>query len=213
MIKIYIHNKPLFLTDKLTEELEDYLHQSETIFLDVCTPASIKTMLMKMEKPEFYQGVFLHNDVQVLLQAFKKQVNVIAAAGGLVHTSQNELLLIHRLGKWDLPKGKLDEGETLEACALREISEETGVEGLSVEASLPTTYHTYYQNGKNTLKKSHWYLLGASSKATLVPQTEENIEQCIWVPLSEIQPYIDGAFPSIADVLRAGIEILQSKAK
>lgn len=213
MATIYIQNKPLYLAGKIGPDIEDYLHRRETIFIDELTPAAVKTMLHEMEQPEFYQGVFLHPDPDELLAAFKDQLNVIVAAGGLVHTPQDDLLLIRRLGRWDLPKGKLDEGESLEACALREIREETGAEGLSMEKPLLVTYHTYHQKGKNNLKESHWYLIKAAEKTPLTPQTEEDVTDCVWVPIADVQPYIDGAFASIADVLKEGVKVLNKGSK
>lgn len=211
MVTIYIQNKPLYLVDTVSKEIEDYLHRPTTIFIDELDPSAVRTMLQEMEEPRFYYGVFRHSNVDELLQAFKAELNVLIAAGGLVHTPQNDLLLIHRLGRWDLPKGKLDEGEMLEECALREIKEETGADQLSLEKPLTITYHTYHQNGRNNLKESHWYLIKAKEKMPLTPQTEENVEQCLWVPLAEIDSYIDGAFASIADVLKEGKSVLKAK--
>ncbi|RYY44360.1 MAG: NUDIX domain-containing protein [Chitinophagaceae bacterium] len=213
MVKIYIQNKPLFLVDSLDSATEDYLHRPTTIFIDELSPAAVKTMLHELEQPEFYYGVFKHSNIHELLDAFKAQLEVIQAAGGLVYTDAGDLLLIHRLGHWDLPKGKLDEGESLEECAIREISEETGAEKLTLEKPLHVSYHTYQQDGRKILKESHWYLVRAAEKTPLTPQTAENIAQCIWVPIGEIQPYIDGSYASVADVLKKGLEMLQATAK
>jgi 8-oxo-dGTP pyrophosphatase MutT (NUDIX family) len=213
MIHISVQNKPLLLVDKITFEVDEYLHRPTTIFLDELNPSAVQTMLQELEDARFYYGVFLHHNLEDLLNAFKAELNVIVAAGGLVHTLQNELLLICRLRRWDLPKGKLDEGENLEECALREIEEETGAKGLSIEQPLQTTYHTYYQNGKNNLKESHWYLIKAKEKTPLKPQIEEDIEECRWVPINEIETYLDGAFPTIAAVLKEGLQILQPAVK
>jgi 8-oxo-dGTP pyrophosphatase MutT (NUDIX family) len=166
-------------------------------------------MLQEMGNPRFYYGVFCHANLDELLTAFKAELNVVIAAGGLVYTPKHDLLLIHRLGRWDLPKGKLEEGEELENCALREIEEETGARHLSIDKPLMITYHTYHQKGKNNLKESHWYLVKAKEKAALSPQIEEDVAQCLWVPLAEISPYIDGAFASISDVLKAGVQLLE----
>lgn len=213
MIKIYVQNKPLFLIDKINPEVEDYLHRQDTIFIDELNAPAVKTMLHELDQPQFYTGVFLHPNLDELLAGFKAHLNVIVACGGLVHTAENELLLIFRKGKWDLPKGKLDEGETLEECALREIEEETGAINLTIEQPLQVTYHTYQERGKHNLKESHWYLIKAKEKTPLKPQTEEDIEKCIWVPLAEVGNYIGGAFASVADVLKEGSGILQLKAK
>lgn len=213
MMTIYIQNKPLYLVDAINSDIEDYLHRPATIFMDEFSPMAIKTMLHQMEQPEFYYGVFKHHDVTALLDAFKAHLHVIQAAGGLVYTDQHELLLIHRLGHWDLPKGKLDEGESLEECALREIKEETGADHLVLEKPLQITYHAYHQDGKHLLKESHWYLVKAEQKTPLTPQTNENIAKCLWVPMDELQSYIDSAFASVADVLRAGTGLLRSAVK
>ena len=213
MVKIYVQNKPIFLVKAIDKITEDYLHRPETLFIDELNPSAVKTMLYEMEQPQFYQGVFLHPDENRLLAAFKDQLNVVVAAGGLVYTENKDLLLIHRLGRWDLPKGKLDEGESLEECALREIEEETGASGLSLQQPLQITYHTYHQKGKNNLKESHWFLIKAAEKSVLTPQTEEDVEQCIWVPLIALPPYIDGAFASVADVLREGEKVLRTQIK
>ena len=213
MVKIYVQNKPLFLVDTLNSEMEDYLHRPTTIFIDELSLAAVKTMLHELEQQEFYYGVMRHHNLTELLEAFKTQLEVIQAAGGLVYTDKGEILLIHRLGRWDLPKGKLDEGETLEVCALREIKEETGADHLSLEKPLQVTYHTYHQNERQILKESHWYLVKAARKSPLTPQSNEDIAECLWVPMDEIQPYVDGAFASVADVLKTGIGLLQSTVK
>src|SRR5215217_3944606 len=197
MVKIYVQNKPLYLVNNIDKEIDDYLHRPETIFLDELNPSAVKTALYELEQPEFYQGVFLHPNTDELLAAFKDQLNVVVAAGGLVYTDDLDLLLIHRLGHWDLPKGKLDQGESLEECALREIEEETRATNLTLREPLQITYHTYHQKGKNNLKESHWYLVKAAEKTALVPQTEEDVQRCIWVPLADVSGYIDGAFASV----------------
>jgi 8-oxo-dGTP pyrophosphatase MutT (NUDIX family) len=209
MIQISVQNKLLLLVDKITFEVNEYLQRPNTMFMEELNPSAVRTMLQELEKRRFDYGVFLHHNLDELLAAFKAELKVIVAAGGLVHTPQNELLLICRLRRWDLPKGKLDEGENLQECALREIEEETGAKGLVIEHPLQITYHTYYQNGENILKESHWFLIKANEKTQLMPQTEEDIEECLWVPINKIEAYIYGAFPTIASVLKEGIQILQ----
>src|SRR5437764_12665983 len=127
--KIYFNNKPLFLTDTITKEIEEYTHSSETMFIDELNTHTVKTMIYEMDQSQIYAGVFLFNDVNKLMKAFKKELTLVMAAGGFVHSESN-VLLIYRKAKWDLPKGKADEGENLEQCALREIHEETGLENV-----------------------------------------------------------------------------------
>ena len=103
------------------------------------------------------------------------------AEGGIVENASGKILLMKRLGKWDLPKGKLDKGETIEECALREIEEETGAAGLTVKSSFAETYHTYYRNEKWIIKHTHWYIVKCKDDSKLSPQEEEDIEQVAWV--------------------------------
>ncbi|HYK55852.1 MAG TPA: NUDIX domain-containing protein, partial [Flavisolibacter sp.] len=172
--KIYFNNKPLFLLNELTPEIEEYLHHEETVFIDEFNSHTVKAMIHEMDQPKVLRGVFLHEDVNAVLNSFKKKFTFIQAAGGFDYTKDNEVLLIFRRGKWDLPKGKLDEGEDLETCALREVKEETGLEKMQLEKPLTITYHTYHQYGEYILKEAHWYLM-KSEKQAFTPQTEEDI--------------------------------------
>jgi 8-oxo-dGTP pyrophosphatase MutT (NUDIX family) len=211
MIKLFVHNKPLFLVDKIEGEVEDYMHRQSTIFLDELNSHAIRTMLYELEQPDYYAGVLLHKNVNKSLAAFKSHLNLIVAAGGLVQTKQNEFLLIFRKGKWDLPKGKLDEGEDLETCAMREIEEETGATGMKMEKPLHITYHTYYEKEKHILKESHWYLVKASKKSPLKPQTEEDIEKCEWVSVDNLSRLMSNMHASIIDVIQKRLEEMNQK--
>ena len=208
MIKIYFYNKPLFITNQITKELEEYLHHEDTVFIDEFNIHSVKAMLHEMEAQQIHAGVFLHDDVEAVLKSFKKKLVLIKAAGGLVHTEEDELLLIFRRGKWDLPKGKLDNNEDMKACAVREIREETGLAEVEIEKDLLITYHTYHQEGKHILKESHWFLGKAKKQLNLIPEIEEDIEKCEWVPASQLAPYLENTHASILDVVKEGLKIL-----
>ena len=123
------------------------------------------------------------------------------AAGGLVQNDKEEMLMIFRRGKWDLPKGKLDKGETLEKCAIREVQEETGLQKIKLIAPLLITYHTYHEGTRFILKESHWYKMKAGNDEKLIPQTEEDIEEIRWVPGSEAKKLFPKCFPSVVDVI------------
>ena len=209
MIKIYFNNKPLFITNEITKELEEYLHHDDTVFIDEFNSHTVKAMIHEMEAHQIHSGVFLHNDVEAVLKSFKKKLVLIKAAGGLVHSKDDKLLLIFRRGKWDLPKGKLDNNEEIKACAVREIKEETGLINVEIEKALCITYHTYHQEGKHFLKESHWYLMKAEEQEDLTPQLEEDIQKCEWVPIDQIATYMENTHASILDVVNAGVKILQ----
>ena len=210
MYKIYFNNKPLFLVSEITKETEEYLHHEETVFIDEYNLHTVKAMIHEMASGKINAGVFLHSDIEELLNAFKKKFLVIIAAGGFVHTGKNEVLLIFRRGKWDLPKGKLDEGEDLETCALREIKEETGVQQINSEGPLCITYHTYTENGKNILKESHWFMVKAVKQNEFIPQVDEDIEKCEWVAIDKLEPYLENTHGSILDVVNAGVKKLKN---
>lgn len=207
--KIYFGNKPLFLAEEKTEELKPFLHDKHTEVSKDIKSKEISTLIVKMQEAKTTAGIILYN-VTEAFNALKKEFTLIQASGGLVY-EQNKILLIYRRGKWDLPKGKLDEGEDLGQCALREIKEETGLGEIKLEQTLCTTYHTYYERGQHILKESHWHLVKGNSGEPLVPQTEEDIEKCEWVDANNLSSYMENAPASIVDVIQEGLRILQDK--
>ena len=211
--KIYFNNKPLFLVDALTPEIEEHLHHEETVFIDEFNSHTVKAMIHEMEQAKIHRGIFLHPDVEALLKSFKKKFHFLQAAGGFVYTDSPEILLIFRRGKWDLPKGKLDAHEDLATCALREVKEETGLEKVYLEKPLTVTYHTYHQYGDAILKESHWYLMKGDGQEMFIPQTDEDIEKCEWVAMDRLAPYMDNTHASITDVVKAGIRALEETKK
>lgn len=201
-LKIYFNDKPLFLCDAIDDEVEPYIHHDDAVFIDELDTHTIKSMIHEMQQEKIHAGVFYHPDLAELKKAFFKKFTLIEAGGGLVENEKGEVLLIFRRGKWDLPKGKLDPGETIEECALREVREETGLNELTITAPLLVTYHTYHQGARFILKPSHWFCMKAGGGQQLVPQTEEDIQEIRWVGRESMQPYLDESFPSIVDVLK-----------
>lgn len=128
----------------------------------------------------------------------------VEAAGGIVADDAGRLLMIFRNGRWDLPKGHIDAGETPEACAVREIGEETGV-AAELRVPLCATYHAYRfePTGRRELKRTRWYLLRASAPAEPRPQREEGIERAVWCGREEAARNLDGSYPTIRRVFEA----------
>ena len=127
----------------------------------------------------------------------------IIAAGGLVSNENNELLMIYRRGKWDLPKGKLDEGETIEQCAVREVQEETGLTAIELQKLVGITYHQYFDTYVNAdvTKETHWYAMQAAPGQQLVAQTTEDIEEIEWVRKEILEIYLNNTYANIVDIV------------
>ena len=125
----------------------------------------------------------------------------IIAAGGIVENEQGEILFQFRRGKWDLPKGKLDKGETIEECAVREVEEETGLRNIQLGELIGITNHFYKEKGKNINKKTYWFAMKVSGIQKLIPQTEEDILELRWVKESELEKYLSNTFPNIIEIV------------
>ncbi|MBS1746580.1 MAG: NUDIX domain-containing protein [Bacteroidetes bacterium] len=127
----------------------------------------------------------------------------IIAAGGLILNKKNELLMIFRRGKWDLPKGKLDDGESIPACALREVHEETGLKSFNIVHFLGITYHEYFNEytRKDTLKETHWYKMQITEDEIPIPQTEEQIEKIEWVAKKNVAEKLTNSYKNIEEII------------
>jgi 8-oxo-dGTP pyrophosphatase MutT (NUDIX family) len=203
-IKIYFDNKPLYLCDDLEGTIQPFVHHDDAVFIDELNPHAVKSMIHEMQEPKVHAGVYFHKDLDELKKAFFKKFTFVQAAGGLVINEKDEVLLIFRRGKWDLPKGKLDKGEKLEDCAVREVEEETGLPNVKLISPLLITYHTYHEGSRFVLKESHWYRMKAGSGQKLTPQAAENISQLLWVKKVDLKKYLENSFPSVTDVIQTG---------
>ncbi|MDB5253607.1 MAG: hypothetical protein JWP27_2776 [Flaviaesturariibacter sp.] len=205
MHKIHFESKTLVL-GHLREPLPQRADPATRLVLETHGNSSaLSEALRRLQDPGIQQVVLRDEDPDTLLKTLESDFTVLRAAGGFVYTPNQKILLIFRRGKWDLPKGKLDEGESLEQCALREIGEETGATNLEIESSLLVTRHTYAEKGKPILKESHWYIVRAGRESALTSQTDEDIEQCIWADLDQLGQYLGNTHGSITDVIDAGL--------
>ncbi len=200
-IKIYFGDKPVFLCDKIDKTVNEYMHHPDAVFIDEISTPAINSLLHEIVKPQFHAGILFDKNLEKLKKSFFKHFKIITAAGGLVINGNNEILMIFRRGKWDLPKGKLDKGESIEECAIREVEEETGLKNMTLSKKIITTYHTYNEFGKHILKESHWYKMKCSGEQQLIPQTEEDITEIKFVAPDDLKKYISNSFCTIEDVL------------
>jgi 8-oxo-dGTP pyrophosphatase MutT (NUDIX family) len=200
-VKIYFNDKPLFLCNDIDETIQPIIHHDDAVFIDELDSHAVKTMIHEMQLPQVHAGVYFHNDLEELIKEFTKKFSVVKAAGGLVENKKKNILMIFRRGRWDLPKGKLDKGETLEACAIREVEEETGLRNIKLLGPLTITYHTYHEGTKFILKESHWFRMQVTTEQKLVPQTNEDIQQIQWVNLKDLEKYLKNSYPMISDII------------
>jgi len=135
-----------------------------------------------------------------LILHLKDQFKIVKAAGGLV-VKDNKILMIYRLGMWDLPKGKLNKKEDPQEGALREVEEECGIK-VRATAKLPKTWHSYAYKGKKLLKKTSWYVMECLDDTLMKPQAEEFIEEVKFMTPEEVEEILPQAYASIALVIR-----------
>ncbi len=148
---------------------------------------------------------FETKNLEKAFEKFKKLFKYIYAAGGLIE-KDDKYLFIYRLKKWDLPKGKLDLGESPEEAAIRECEEECGITQLTILKSLQPTYHIYEYKGAYALKHTYWYHMSTKHTSNLVPQLEENIERVEWFTKTQIhQDVVSNTYPAILSVLKNSI--------
>ncbi len=142
---------------------------------------------------------------EAIWEAFESEFTPIGAAGGLVYNSESKLLMIQRLGHADLPKGKIEIGEGTKEAALREVEEETGVNGLSILEGPVLTHHIYPRKGKEYLKTTYWYVMKTDFSDELIPQTEEDIEKVYWADKSEMQAGLMLTYPTLYELIQEEI--------
>lgn len=200
MYKIYINETPLFLT---TVQEPENLGQVGGEVLVSRYPGKKKFLLNVIDHLEksgrFGRAVVFSDDLEKLWKDFRSAYQLVSAAGGAVF-NDGRVLMIFRRGHWDLPKGKIDEGENAPGAALREVEEETGLRNPQLGPHLLDTWHTYEMKGKRVLKTTHWYLMETSQKE-LVPQQEEDIEQAVWTDLDVFLQKPERVYGNILDVL------------
>ena len=190
MYKVFLNEKPLVLTTSIVKN-SDEMPLIYSKFSD--SSIIIKALKSKKTKCVYYY----HSDSEKLMKHLIKHFPVFEAAGGMVKNKKEEFLLIYRNGKWDLPKGHLNNKEMIVDGAIREVVEETGISDLVSKLILPTTFHLYKRNNQYCLKKTYWFLMNSSFNGKLKPQLEENIEKAVWKSKSEIIDLMENMYSNI----------------
>lgn len=167
MYKVFVNDKPIIITisPQRKDGFATYAYKN----------AVLEEVLHKISSPK-YKGILLFSiDLETDWKHFLSHFKIITAGGGLVLNSKKEILFIYRGNRWDLPKGRIEKGESIEETAIREVEEECGISNLTITQFLLKTYHVFYFEKERRLKETYWYLMNSDYKGTLHPQLEEGI--------------------------------------
>lgn len=197
MIKVLFHEKRIFLTPKAEVFLAEQKIKSAFIVFKA-DKSKLLSLLDQLLISDLQEAI-VEGDPQELLDLFNHIFQPIVAAGGMVFNTNQEILFIFRRGKWDLPKGKLDPGESIQACAAREVMEETGLEQVSIVKPLMVSYHIYIEHGIPIFKTTYWYEM-TTEVHKLTPQREEGITQALWVSRHNVRHQLSKTYESVVDL-------------
>lgn len=192
-IKIYFDDRVVVLIDKKTADVDHvYVFENKKL---------LAKQLECFEKSDNDSLFIVHSDLNELFEHVKDCFKYIKAAGGIVTLRDGRILLIKRFGKWDLPKGKVEKGESLQETALREVVEECGLEKPPlILDEWAQTFHTYRQDGKNILKHTVWYAMLYDGNERVKPQLTENIKHAVWFPANLLRVPMNNTYQSIRQV-------------
>jgi 8-oxo-dGTP pyrophosphatase MutT (NUDIX family) len=163
-----------------------------------------------VEKSDISRLHILCNDPQETFNEFIKELFLIEAAGGIITNERQEWLLIKRIGVWDLPKGKIDSGESKEIAAIREVKEETGIKSVSIVKELSPSFHIYPIDDEWVFKITHWFLM-LGTKDKLTPQKEEKISEAVWMNEISVKKFLPFMYPSLLHVFEEAGLLLKAK--
>ncbi|WP_347156944.1 NUDIX hydrolase [Pontibacter chitinilyticus] len=223
-MNVFINDIPLILkkaTEKVYKHQYDLMLKASDHFTskDLVGDVLIKdadvqlidrlVRLMEVKKLKKLKSLTLvTNKNKKLIDHLKDQFKIVKAAGGLV-LKDGKILMIYRMGVWDLPKGKLEKKEKVEAGALREVEEECNIQ-VEVVEKLPKTWHSYAFKGKKILKKTSWFVMHCTDDSLIKPQAEEFIEEVRWMTPEEVMEVLPKAYTSIAFIVRHYLQSLKT---
>jgi len=189
MYKVFVNDIPIILS---TEKVIGSKYESIPI-----KSVKLKKLIKRLYDGEQLYINLYHKKEAKLIKHLRKKLKVYVAGGGLVYNDKKEILFIYRNGRWDLPKGKIEKGEDIEGCAIREVEEETGISGLEIIKPLEITYHVFKRNGKYCLKETFWFEMRSSYKGELVPQAKEGIKKAKWKNFEKSQKALNKSYENI----------------
>ncbi|MCD8185174.1 MAG: NUDIX domain-containing protein [Rikenellaceae bacterium] len=197
MYKLYFSDRVVILDNDASK------YNPEEVIFTVPGDRSIEKTNLLQKVHNTKRLVLIGPDVEALYRAVTDPFPSIQAGGGLVTNPKGEILMIFRHRRWDLPKGKLENGECIEECSVREVEEETGIAPVQRGPRLLLTSHFYQLNGEWVMKKTSWYAMAYTGNLAPVPQVEEDIMAIEWVNPGQLDRYLKNTYPTIIDVFEA----------
>ena len=211
IIKIISHKKAQnhsttefdHLIDAQLEAIKPENLAGHVMIINILPPTITRlfTIIKTTELPHLQSITLISDNKDLIEDQIKSQYKVLKAAGGIVKNKEDKILMMLRLKKWDLPKGKLDKGESSKMAALREVEEECGVKAKLGE-KVCTTFHTYTYKNIDILKQTKWYEMGLLDDSKMKPQAEEDIEKLEWMDKKQTNSAMLKSYSSIRYVLK-----------
>ena len=189
MYKVFVNEIPIILS---TEKKIGKQYTSIPLKL-----AKFKKLITKINNGELLYVNLYHKNPEKLERFLRKKLPVVEAGGGMVFNDKREILFIRRNKKWDLPKGKVEKGETHEEAAIRETIEETGVQDLMVKRFITKTYHIFRRNEKFKLKITYWFEMYSNYEGPLIPEPSEGIKKVRWKNFEKAQAALNDSYENI----------------
>jgi 8-oxo-(d)GTP phosphatase len=167
-------------------------------FLDSKVPTNLLSLYLSAKN---YDGI---------KEYMRSKFKVVKAAGGLVR-KKDKFLMIYRMKKWDLPKGKKERGEKSNRTAVREVEEECNV-SVRLGKKICTTWHTYTMNKRAMIKKTRWYIMDVLDDTRMRPAEVEDIEETRWMNGKEVYHALEHSYKSISYVFEQYYELMEIKS-
>ena len=197
MYKVFINDRSLILTD----DYADYTSEYDTLFITYASQeAFFETIELLRDSPVLRSVCIYHDKLDELWEVFCSKYTMISAAGGIIQNNER-ILFIYKNKHWDLPKGKMESGESSETTAIREVKEECGINDVSLEGPHETTYYLFNNKGNTMLKKTEWFLMNTSEEGPFKGDENEGITDVKWIDSDSWKSEKENSFASVISML------------
>ena len=201
MYKVFFNEKSIVITHPKNITL----FKTHPVFAENFLKHELKKWFEDFVQSDLHEVALVHSDPQSFFLFFQSVFTFVKAAGGVV-LRNDKLLFIFRNGKWDLPKGKIDAGETVEHAAMREVEEECGIGNLQIIKKLISTYHIYKSPypksfGEYVFKETVWFEMRCCENSLGTPQLDEGITEVRWLSRNELSLVLENTYENIKQIV------------